>query len=91
MPLRYASWPIPWIWLNCTASRGRFRQAGILVEVLPLKNFEVLQVDLGAPDVCLEAVDFAGQMARQLGAKVLTSGSFGGKTAFLGVQKKGLR
>jgi len=49
-----------------------------------LAGFEILQVSEGAPGVSRKAVDFAGQMARQLGASVYTDASFSPEATFLG-------
>ena len=49
-----------------------------------LTDVEILQVDAGAPPVGLRTVDFAGQMARQLGATVFTSAAFEREGTFLG-------
>ncbi len=49
-----------------------------------LEGFECLQFNDGAPEVSVSAIDFAGQMARQLGARVLTSDAFSPDGCFLG-------
>ncbi len=49
-----------------------------------LDGFQVLQAIDQAPDVSVRAVDFAGQMARQLGAEVFTTESFASDGSFLG-------